>query len=800
MTATPRGGILRYRLTSERPLLSLLPLIALARTLTLGVDAPDLPAALAMAADGDEVLVPAGDWEGGGSTTRSLSLRGAPGARLVGGGPLQVEGATVVLSDLALVPAGRALEVRGGALWLERVSITGGRALTGGGCLLAEDSAVSAVDTRFGDCRAAEGLGGALLATRSALTLDRVEFIGGRATGGGAMALLDAELLGRGLTFSGQAVRGGDGGAILAEGGTLRLERSSLDGAEVDEGSGGLIALSGVEATLIDCTLTGGLARGGDGGAILSRGGALTLDGCVLTRCAAYATAPTQSAKGGAVAVTDGRYALRDTAFADNTAESWGAGLYTERASGAVERCLFQRGYAYYGGAIYLRERGDHLVRESAFRDNAASYGGALRWLSGDLTSTLEVSGSDFADNAASGYGGAMYLRTAGSLTLRDSAFTRDRADLGGALVLWSLYAVEARRNLFCASEASTRDSAAGGAAFLYAMGAGPDLWENNTFVENSAEAQGGALAFHTSPNAEVVGNTFLGGAALGGGGAVSALASPGLRFTDNLVAWTLAGDGLTSDEPVDLRWNAWWENDGAHLSEGLALPEERLEADPLIDLWTPDRDCAGDRLLPLSVSPLVDAGSPGRLDPDGSPADLGATGGPDAAPSLWADLDRDTWPALWDCDDHSASAFPGAAEVVGDGIDQDCDGQDLLDGDGDGWVAQFDCDDRDATVHPEAQEAWYDGVDQDCDGRDDDQDRDGSPVAEDCDDTDDTVHPGASELEGDGIDQDCDGQDAAPSSRCAAPLGALPWWGAVVGLGWRRRRAARTGSGAPPR
>lgn len=75
------------------------------------------------------------------------------------------------------------------------------------------------------------------------------------------------------------------------------------------------------------------------------------------------------------------------------------------------------------------------------------------------------------------------------------------------------------------------------------------------------------------------------------------------------------------------------------------------------------------------------------------------------------------------DCDDANASVHPGAAEVCGDGIDQDCAGGDAAcmagDGDGDGVAAGMDCDDTDGAVHPGAAEACGDGVDQDCDGAD---------------------------------------------------------------------------------
>ena len=75
------------------------------------------------------------------------------------------------------------------------------------------------------------------------------------------------------------------------------------------------------------------------------------------------------------------------------------------------------------------------------------------------------------------------------------------------------------------------------------------------------------------------------------------------------------------------------------------------------------------------------------------------------------------------DCDDANPFVHPGASEICGDGIDQDCSNGDLLcsvDQDGDGWRTEVgDCNDTRADIHPRAAEVCGDGVDQNCDGED---------------------------------------------------------------------------------
>lgn len=182
------------------------------------------------------------------------------------------------------------------------------------------------------------------------------------------------------------------------------------------------------------------------------------------------------------------------------------------------------------------------------------------------------------------------------------------------------------------------------------------------------------------------------------------------------------------------------------------------------------------------------------------------------------------------DCNDAAAAVHPGAAELIGNGADEDCSGADACytDNDADGIGSALlrtnadsdctdtgesslsgDCNDFHPYVSPALTESAADGLDGDCDGKEQcyaDLDGDGFAsftlvnsadldctdtgefsLATDCDDTEPTQHPGAVDIPGDGIDQDCDTFDlcysdadgdgygsaygfAADAADCSAP------------------------------
>lgn len=163
----------------------------------------------------------------------------------------------------------------------------------------------------------------------------------------------------------------------------------------------------------------------------------------------------------------------------------------------------------------------------------------------------------------------------------------------------------------------------------------------------------------------------------------------------------------------------------------------------------------------------------------------------------LCADLDGDGFTPDQDCNDTNPQIYPGAPELCGNGLDDNCD---LLadescpncsDNDGDGSYAQIgcgivDCNDVNPAINPTAAESCGDGIDNDCDGlvdeadafdavtyyRDFDGDGFGNAletvtacnppegfavIGTDCNDDNINVNPSRFEVCDNGIDDNCD-------------------------------------------
>ena len=109
-----------------------------------------------------------------------------------------------------------------------------------------------------------------------------------------------------------------------------------------------------------------------------------------------------------------------------------------------------------------------------------------------------------------------------------------------------------------------------------------------------------------------------------------------------------------------------------------------------------------------------------------------------------------------------------------------------ITDADGDGFEGDDDCNDDNAAVNPDAEDVVGDGVDNNCDGIDGlDTDGDGYAAiasgGDDCADDNPDRNPGAAEIEGDYVDQDCSFLQLNLDTTCSDATEVRltgPWWG----------------------
>ncbi len=343
--------------------------------------------------------------------------------------------------------------------------------------------------------------------------------------------------------------------------------------------------------------------NGRHGGAIYSMNASPTLQNCIFQDN--MAATGINYGLGGAVCFVGGSPVVDACSFMGNLATKGGAVAIFEGADVTITGCTMDANGCSgsmednLGAALYVQDSTLHLSDTHITNSTAAYVGGGLYLLG----SQGYLSNSSVADNGALQGGGGLHT-TGGSLTATNLSVLGNTTTAGyGAGLEITDATVDLRNSRLSANTGATL----GGG--LYLAGCSGSV-ENCLLDANAAGLVGGLLVSSdtglTVRNCIMTGNE--GGGFLGGGTAFSA------DYND---VWNNVGSDYVSTTP------------GAH----------DLNGDPLlVDV------AAGDFGL-NSGSPCIDGGDPDPAcaDPDGSRADVGLCGGPQAvfvAPSMVTGVD----------------------------------------------------------------------------------------------------------------------------------------------------------------
>lgn len=635
--------------------------IALADIIRVPDDAATLDEAIRQATTGDVIVLGEGPFVVGESLPAGVRLQGAgEGTVLTGEGAdlLDLSG-DVSLVSLVLDGEGsrRAIRHHDGLLVLDDVVLRRGSTNEKGGLLRAEGGQVVIRGGRI-ETGQANKEGGVVFVENSLTFLDGVQISGGTGSHGGLIEARGGTLWAVDSTFSNGEATSDHGGAVRLRDNDSVFSRCTFTD-NVARKRGGSIAIEGGSATLFGVTITNG--RGEDGGAIEARDSTVRLHGLTVTGV--------ESNKG-AVNLRDAESVeLFASTLRDNNADL-GAGLYVRGTAISVVETAMCNNIARTGGGVYI-ESGTVDAHRSLYLGNIA-FGD-----NGDDDDDDDRRGDDGPRGDG---GGAVYIGS-GTWDETRPAYLGNRSWRGAAVRVQGGSA-----DLVDAIVANQRDGVALSSGS--SASATTPLFHNNNRGDNSGFSTTGALSGNPQLDAEgacdIAGTNPSVDSNARGPGVDGVLGPGGLIDADS--------DGISAlvdcdDADASVQWPVAVYADIDGDGVGGPLPE------------TVDCPAPGDVLIggdcddaDAEVNPSANEVCGNGLDDDCD----GVIDEDDAELGQWwyRDLDLDGFgdpttarrdcvqPIGYvvdntDCDDLDPDVYPGAPGVVGDGVDQNCDGLD---------------------------------------------------------------------------------------------------------------------------
>ncbi len=538
---------------------------------------------------------------------------------------------------------GGGINVQGASPRMSDLIITDCAAYDGGGIFLGgSDSELW--DVQVDDCQtllstADRGWGGGVFVTGGAPSFTRLRVEGCEAlTAGGCIAVSEAA-----PTFQDiEIIHCYAQGASNPAGGGLSLSDSggSVNGAYIEgngavEGDGGGLYLDTSDTTLVDVELAWNGAE--DGG-----GAYFYYSSPDITRLSVHDN-QNDGGDGAGLYMYESSPTCQDVVVSDNTISSpgRGGGWYLHNSSPVCSDVIISGNTAEraLGGGMLAQGTSTPSFEHVTISGNTGDNGGAGIYLEDDAILTLSqavISGN----RTASADGGAAWVGDQARLIMDHAVVVSN--DVGSRL--GAAFHLEDSGRLRLDSAIVTANNS----SWAPVVDAEDRAQVSLSFV--SIESNHGDTAIRTTGTNRLE------------------LSHVTISGTNNGTAVDMDGEGIYA-----ISWSNAWNNaegDWDNLGQG-SLTNDLAVEPAYLDL-SPSDPLAWDLHLDLG-SQLIDAGDPTVLDPDGSPADVGAFGGPGA--DGW-DLDRDGYPAWWqpgpydsasypatgwDCDDHDASVYPGA-------------------------------------------------------------------------------------------------------------------------------------------